>query len=49
MSKTSAHHRSLQVNCSMNEPIELLVDKLSSKSPDLYVFWVIIYWNIAKL
>lgn len=40
MSKNKAHHHSIKVNCTMDEPIELLVDKLSSKSTDLYVFWV---------
>lgn len=33
-------HHNLQVKCSMDEPIELLIDKLSTKSTDLYVFWV---------
>lgn len=33
----------MQVRCSMDEPIQLLVDKLASKSSDLYIFWVSLY------
>lgn len=36
----SAAHNNIQVKCTMDEPIELLIDKLSTKSSDLYVFWV---------
>ena len=36
----SQTHTSLKVKCTMDEPIELLMDKLSSKSSELYVFWV---------
>jgi protein-L-isoaspartate O-methyltransferase len=39
MQKSSAHNN-IQVKCTMDEPIELLIDKLSTKSTDLYVFWV---------
>lgn len=39
MQKTNTHYN-LQVKCTMDEPIELLIDKLSSKSTDLYIFWV---------
>lgn len=29
------------VNCSMDEPLQVLMDKLSSKSSELYIFWVL--------
>lgn len=31
----------MQVRCTMDEPLQLLMDKLASKSGDLYIFWVL--------
>lgn len=37
------NHRAINVKCTMDEPIQLLIDKLSSKSSDLFIFWVLHY------
>ena len=29
-----------KVHCSVDEPIQKLMEKLSAKSPELYIFWV---------
>ena len=34
------NHKSMQVCCTLDEPMQLLMDKLASKSGDLYIFWV---------
>lgn len=34
------NYSSQLVNCSMDEPLEVLMDRLSSKSSELYIFWV---------
>ena len=36
------NHKAMQVRCTMDEPMQVLVDKLSSKSSDLYIFWVVV-------
>ena len=36
------NHRNLQVRCANDEPVELLRDKLASKSGELYIFWVLL-------
>ena len=38
--RRNSPHDQIHVKCNMEEPIELLVDKLSTKSSDLYIFWV---------
>lgn len=38
------NHRVLQVRCTNDEPVELLRDKLASKSSELYIFWVLLVW-----
>lgn len=37
------NHKSMQVRCTLDEPLQLLMDKLASKSSDLYIFWVIMH------
>lgn len=34
------NHSTQLVNCSMDEPLQVLMDRLSSKSSELYIFWV---------
>jgi hypothetical protein len=36
------NHKSMQVRCTMDEPLQLLMDKLASKSSELYIFWVLV-------
>ena len=36
------NHKAMQVRCTMDEPMQVLIDKLSSKSSDLYIFWVLL-------
>ncbi len=36
----ASHHHSIKVNGLGGEPLQLLQDKLSTKSSDLYIFWV---------
>lgn len=35
------NHKAMQVRCTMDEPLQLLMDKLASKSSDLYIYWVL--------
>lgn len=41
------NHRNLQVRCTNDEPLDLLRDKLASKSGELYIFWVLL-WPFSK-
>jgi hypothetical protein len=38
-----------KIHCTVDEPIQRLMEKLSAKSPELYIFWVINQTYTAKL
>lgn len=36
----AALSQNYKLRCSVDEPIQRLMEKLSAKSPELYIFWV---------